>query len=399
MPGNTAKKITSVKSFVDEITRMRSDHPSIGAEQWFFRGQKCSSWDVRPSVFRDNCLIDEHVIIDRARRQNPLEFRDCSGNFEILTKLQHYGLGTRLLDVTLNPLVALFFATEPSSEFTKNKNGQYTFQEHDGCVYYRFVSGCSLRDLQIRIALEVPFVELGKSLSLEQFYKRLLEDHSITEKEHEDLADNEYQMGIKLLQTNSFIVSTNSNARLIQQRGAFLISPSINVKTGREVKTSILSKASADLAKEFEGSFLIESNVKESIREELDFFNVNEATLFPELEHQMRYIQSQMNNHAGTVEDYTQYIRVTNRNSRVYENINEQDVRKSIQEILHAEKEELKQGVVKSIMENQELDWQTKESAISKMRRAVSKHLSEVYSAVDSKSKANEIVDRLLSLN
>jgi hypothetical protein len=42
------KKITSVKSFVDTISAMRRDNPALYAEQWFFRGQKNSTWEVRP---------------------------------------------------------------------------------------------------------------------------------------------------------------------------------------------------------------------------------------------------------------------------------------------------------------------------------------------------------------
>lgn len=94
------KKVISVKQFVDEITSLRRERPADNAQQWFFRGQKNSGWDVRPNVFREDNLATEHLLIDRAQRQNPIEFRECTNNFEILTKLQHYGLGTRLLDVT-----------------------------------------------------------------------------------------------------------------------------------------------------------------------------------------------------------------------------------------------------------------------------------------------------------
>lgn len=392
------ERVSSVNAFVDRITKLRSETPAGNAEQWFFRGQKCSLWGVQPNIFRSNGLSQEHAIIERAQRQNPLEFRDCISNFEVLTKLQHYGLGTRLLDVTLNPLVALFFATEQSVSYTKNANGQYGYQEHDGKVLYRFVNGCTLRDLQIRVALEIPFVEFGKGLSLEAFYVQLRDTKAISESEYESLIADDYEKAINVIQTNSFIVATNSNARLIQQRGAFLLATSVNVKSITDVKTSALSKARFDLDKEFEGCFIIPAKDKEEIRTELDFFNVNEATLFPELEHQMRYIQTQATVTVGTIEEYSQYVRKTARLSTASKNLSKSEVETIVKALLNGLDEKTSDDVVGAIIEQQELDWQNKDSVISRIRRTVNKILSNSFSAVEAKSKASAIVDKLLEV-
>ncbi len=42
----------------------------------------------------------------------PDDFEKCHTHLEKLVKMQHYGLPTRLLDITRNPLVALYFACE-----------------------------------------------------------------------------------------------------------------------------------------------------------------------------------------------------------------------------------------------------------------------------------------------
>ena len=91
-------------------------------ERFFFRGQSNKNWDVRPCLFRENNLTIESDIISEACARAPFEFGGRSA-FERLTKLQHYGLPTRMLDVTLNPLVALYFACakcEDKENYDKN---------------------------------------------------------------------------------------------------------------------------------------------------------------------------------------------------------------------------------------------------------------------------------------
>lgn len=62
-------------------------------------------------------------MIKGAELLNIPELSKCTNKSQMLTILQHYELGTRLLDVTTNPLVALYFSC--CSEF-----------DRDGVIYY-----------------------------------------------------------------------------------------------------------------------------------------------------------------------------------------------------------------------------------------------------------------------
>lgn len=134
------QKINSLSAYVDFVMKQRNStsvYEENSSSMWFFRGQKSAQWAVLPSIFRNDRLSVEHNVIEDAIRHNPFEFRNLS-EFEMLTKLQHYGLGTRLLDITFNPFVALFFATDSHEEYIKGKNNQYSQHRHDGVVYYGF---------------------------------------------------------------------------------------------------------------------------------------------------------------------------------------------------------------------------------------------------------------------
>lgn len=107
-------KITSVSQFVEEIARLEKEE---GAEI-FYRGHADESWDLLPSIFRvDKGLENEHLLFRDMVAHMPQSFSECKSALDYLVQMQHYGLPTRLLDVTINPLIALYFACSHIDDF------------------------------------------------------------------------------------------------------------------------------------------------------------------------------------------------------------------------------------------------------------------------------------------
>ncbi|ENM3886820.1 FRG domain-containing protein, partial [Vibrio cholerae] len=100
-------EIDSIPSLLELIGKSKKSGCSL-----YFRGQKKLYPTVMPSIDRDGWLESEDKLFKEFIIRNPDEFKGQKSTFEILTKMQHYGLPTRLLDITTNPLVALFFAVE-----------------------------------------------------------------------------------------------------------------------------------------------------------------------------------------------------------------------------------------------------------------------------------------------
>lgn len=269
------KRVTNVAQFLTELTRVRLLDGCIR----FFRGHAdFVRYKMRPSIYRHRSLVsNESSLIQEAILRCPADFPDTSTFFERLVRLQHYGLPTRLLDVTSNALVALYFACREK----QRRLGEVLIFDipKEDVKYYSSDTVAVIANLARR-PFSFDLNELPKTL--DDFNKqdeilRLL--HDIREDRPA------FRPVIKKADLGRVICvrAKLDNARIARQDGAFLL---FGVRDRKNMCASIPEHwiVSGNDAKR-----IIFSN-KDQMKKELEQCGISEQTLFPEIDYQTKSI-------------------------------------------------------------------------------------------------------------
>ena len=105
----TGDRDMDLPSFIAEITREATDPSTVTV----YRGHANASYKLQPTIFRNRANTEnEHLLLRDLVAMHPDQFAADTTALEMLVRMQHYSLPTRLLDTTWNPLVALYFASQ-----------------------------------------------------------------------------------------------------------------------------------------------------------------------------------------------------------------------------------------------------------------------------------------------
>lgn len=251
-----ANYISSVSQYLYHIQKVHEVHnPEIDFDfrqpRLFYRGQADCSWSISSRLMREGMIPYEYDMLRDARNMLWKELTEHKTYLEKISLFQHYGLPTRLLDVTTNPLVALYFACEKE----KDKNG---------VVFYGYIQNDDISHVQriLQYIFEHPYTDFIDNAIKEQD----LEKYSYT----------------------YYVYPTLNNARVSRQQGEFLMAPLIK-GIGNDARM-ILKNYEFNSC--FEGRLLISKDSKNSILDELDEYGFNQSTLFQNIESQLMYLSN-----------------------------------------------------------------------------------------------------------
>lgn len=120
----------SLSRYLSEVAKLRA---SAKGPLWF-RGASRQTHDLVPSLYRHPKIKDaaasielERKLLTRFRQRSlPYHSRDLSSDWDAMFFMQHYGVPTRLLDWTENPLTALHFALM-TAQRAKRSDGKLAY--------------------------------------------------------------------------------------------------------------------------------------------------------------------------------------------------------------------------------------------------------------------------------
>jgi len=391
-------QIHEVREYLIQVTDLFKDisRKSL-SNKYLYRGQKKATEHVLPAIMRDEMFDCEAKMIHEAYSRRPEIFKDQSSHFERLTKLQHYGLKTRLLDLTLNPLVALYFACEDAENLENPP-------KDDGVVYVYDIDCTHYDSKEIQIHSAITEMDLKDGIIIEDLAMELKDMNIISSVDLKKYKDSNYYEFIEILKGNYFVISNLSNNRLIQQCGAFYMPGciEINKETRKRGKDTI----EMDLVKKTEGKgpdnfliyeFSIPVNCKMEILKELDYYNINKASLFPELDYQMNYITYQNRKSEGkdnkTVEKSSEPVKKESPISKNQDKSN--DIVRTLIEKNHPKGIE-NQDIVNIFEKNMSIEWYKMDKCRSQIKTDLKRFLvANKYSYTEAIIWINTFFDQL----
>lgn len=272
--------IESLSHFVDVVSAIKVDSKPgdrFNIPRLLFRGQSSCSYKLCPSLGRqpnpywgNTYSIIENKLIQKAQQKFPDLFSSIDYPVFLLAKLQHYGIATRLLDLTANALVALYFSCQGNLE-------------EDGEVFAFSASPLSGYNPKVNAIADAYRLNEGATTTLEMYYYRVMNQKYYARNLYPDWEKNT-EVGLNILREDLaqplFIEVGNICERQKNQNGYFLLFPNrVNeVKNTLIITDELVSFNKSDQS--VVARLTIPKEKKVVLKEQLKRFGITEEFLF-----------------------------------------------------------------------------------------------------------------------
>ena len=301
-------RIDGVKSLVEICLNLEKHYRETDCGEvskrrsLYFRGQYEDQWSLTPSIMRkqkgeSKLRRSEGEMLLELMSQRPDDFVDVSSALSQWVLAQHHGLKTRLLDITTNPLVALFHCCDSSSNLSSGDETDGTF--HIFAVPKQIVKTFDSDTIRIisnfsKLPRFEQDVLLGKEMNLQEANQRHVLEHpnryvAIMERLYNYIGHEKpyFQQRIDLRDFfRVFVVKPQQSfERLRSQSGAFMISA-----FHEEFETDAILQLTKNVPIYHHYKITVPASKKKNILHELEILNVTKEMLFPGLDESSKAI-------------------------------------------------------------------------------------------------------------
>ena len=253
-----------------------------------FRGHSNINYSIQPSLFRmPKFYKNEYKMYQEIVIRCSEYFSSCHSHLDFLVEMQHYGLPTRLLDFTFNPLIALYFACE--NQLNTGEVIIYTVNNRE--LYYD-------KDEKVSILSCLSMFPYSKQVEI----LSSLSDGDCSSGAQNDLIDEirierpsfARKLSISDIRIPVFVKPVRNNKRIAHQEGVFLLWGLDTVHySNQNVENFIGDREKYRFERnERKQIFFIEQNNKEKIIKTLNRIGINKAFVYPEIDDVADYIKS-----------------------------------------------------------------------------------------------------------
>ena len=251
--------IKNLSEYIHLITALSSTKViSSFGETVIYRGIADSDYNLLPGLarIRQQEPDTEALLINEFLTRRPDAFSGLS-EFDMLAKMQHYGLPTRLLDFSLNPLVALYFACESKNTKPGRVLCHNAYLSKESSEYITAI--CTSATKQF----------FDENYTVEEYYC------------NDKLSLGHYMSSIFLYEETIVVRPKYWNQRITNQAGVFMVFPNNVIDRYKNILIRA-SEIGLDMAvQEYGRGFINPSIIEEAFqREPIDFYkNENEPYL------------------------------------------------------------------------------------------------------------------------